>query len=395
MIVQHVFAVFLLFFLSIASWGQKNGNSTVSGKLAYVTEGKRILNVTYRKIGGGFQFDSVWVNDGQFRFVKDITEPLIAVLALKPEPTAPRQSQGTVDYISLLLMPGNDLTVQALDNLRSATFSGTGASANRDYNDYVTQLNAYVDTMNRTATSIRSLRLDSVEKAKRISIMVDSIKLLRDQKVALKFVLSKPESPAALIALLNYASEPVWTPRKKMIPEEIEKLLNRLPKRVLAYSTVVSLKEELQVSKATGYGKSILDFSLEDTSGKMVRLSDFKGKYVFLDFWASWCVPCRKENPNVKNQFIKYKDKGFTVVSVSLDKPEAKQAWLEAIRKDETGLWTQLGDLHGFDGQVAKSYYVKSIPTNFLIGPDGKFLDRNLYGEELDKKLAKIFINNN
>jgi peroxiredoxin len=152
------------------------------------------------------------------------------------------------------------------------------------------------------------------------------------------------------------------------------------------------LKEELQVSKATGYGKPIIDFTLEDTSGRLVKLSDFKGKYVFLDFWASWCVPCRKENPNVKKQFEKYKDRGFTVVSVSLDKPDARKAWIEAVRKDGTGIWTQLGDLHGFDGAVAKSYYVRSIPTNFLIGPDGKFLDRNLYGEELGKKLSKIFV---
>ena len=179
-----------------------------------------------------------------------------------------------------------------------------------------------------------------------------------------------------------------------MVPDEIEKLLVRLPKKFQAYPSIQNLKEELKVAKSTGVGKPIIDFTLEDTAGKKVKLSDFKGQYVFLDFWASWCVPCRKENPNVKSQFIKYKDKGFTVVSVSLDKPEARQAWIDAVRKDGTGLWTQLADLHGFDGAVAKSYYVRSIPTNFLIGPDGKFLDRNLYGEALGKKLAKVFNNN-
>lgn len=390
---RQVFAVFMSLFFSCAAISQKNEVSIVSGKLDFIGQENRILSVTYRKIGGGFEFDSSLVHKGQFRIEKKVSEPLIAVMMLKPLEGAPRQNHGVIDYISVLLMPGNTLAIHGADNLRSATFSGTGANANQDYQDYVAQLNRYIDTINRSAAYIRSLTLDSAEKAGQITRMSDSIKLLRDQQVALKFVMSKPESPVAAIALLDYAGEPVWTPRKKMNPEEIEKLLNQLPKRFSAYPTLLNLREELQVSKATGYGKPIIDFSLEDTSGKMVRLSDFKGKYVFLDFWASWCAPCRRENPNVKKQFEKYKDKGFTVVSVSLDKPEAKQVWLEAIRKDQIGLWTQLGDLDGFDGKVAKSYYVKSIPTNFLIDPDGKFLGRNLYGEVLNKALEKVFNN--
>jgi len=164
-----------------------------------------------------------------------------------------------------------------------------------------------------------------------------------------------------------------------------------LPAKYKSYPSLISLKQELQISKSTGIGKPVIDFTLKDASGKTVSLSDFKGKYVFLDFWASWCIPCRKENPNVKAQYEKYKNKDFTVLSVSMDKAEARKAWTEAIEKDGIGMWTHLIDEAGFAGTVAKSYYITSIPTNFLISPEGKFLGRNLYGEKLDQALEKIF----
>jgi len=360
--------------------------------LNFIKEKSRLLQITYRKIGGGYQFDSTSVSNGRFKIEKELTEPIIVIMDIKPVPGTPGNGQNNLDYLSILLTPGKDLTITGTSNLKDANISGTGAPVNSEYENYQGQLNSYIKKGNSLLMALKDLNLDSTERVKRITEIQDSINLERDQKVYLRLVKEKPQSPVAALALLSYAGEPVWRPRKKMSPGEIENLLKPFPQESLRYPSVTSLKEELQVSKATGYGKPIIDFTLEDTSGRLVKLSDFKGKYVFLDFWASWCVPCRKENPNVKKQFEKYKDRGFTVVSVSLDKPDARKAWIEAVRKDGTGIWTQLGDLHGFDGAVAKSYYVRSIPTNFLIGPDGKFLDRNLYGEELGKKLSKIFV---
>lgn len=132
------------------------------------------------------------------------------------------------------------------------------------------------------------------------------------------------------------------------------------------------------------------DFTLNDVNGKAVKLSDFKGKYVLLDFWASWCVPCRKENPNVVKAYQQFKDKNFTVVGIALEEKGKTEAWTAAIKKD--GLpWTQVVD---FENAVAgKLYKVSAIPADFLIDPSGRIIAKDLRGEQLQNKLAEILSN--
>jgi peroxiredoxin len=140
----------------------------------------------------------------------------------------------------------------------------------------------------------------------------------------------------------------------------------------------------------TAIGKNAPDFEQADTSGNMVKLSGFRGKYLLLDFWASWCGPCRAENPNVVKAYQKYHDRGFTILGVSLDQPGKKEAWLKAIHQD--GLtWTHVSDLQFWNNAVAKMYGIRSIPQNFLLDKDGKIIATNIRAEELNKKLSEIF----
>jgi peroxiredoxin len=128
------------------------------------------------------------------------------------------------------------------------------------------------------------------------------------------------------------------------------------------------------------------DFSQADTNGNPVTLSSFKGKYVLVDFWASWCRPCRDENPNVVDNYNRFKNKNFTVLGVSLDR--AKEPWLQAIADDNLA-WTHVSDLKFWSNEVAKLYGVGSIPQNFLIGPDGKIVAKNLRGPALEAALCQ------
>ncbi|MFD2968775.1 redoxin domain-containing protein [Sphingobacterium bambusae] len=130
------------------------------------------------------------------------------------------------------------------------------------------------------------------------------------------------------------------------------------------------------------------DFTQNDVAGKPVRLSDYRGKYVLVDFWASWCAPCREENPNLVAAYAKYKDKGLEILGVSLDKN--KEAWLKAI-KDDNLLWTQVSDLKGWQNEASQLYEVNSVPDNVLIDPTGKIIARKLRDQFLEEFLSEIF----
>lgn len=147
------------------------------------------------------------------------------------------------------------------------------------------------------------------------------------------------------------------------------------------------MKTYLEVPRKLAVGKMAPDFSQPDPTGKMVTLSQYKGQWVLLDFWASWCKPCRAENPNLKNAFQTYKDKGFTIFSISIDTD--KDAWLKAIVTDKM-FWSHASDLTE-DNAAARPYFVRSIPSSFLIDPEGRIAAKNLRGPALEQKLSEVF----
>lgn len=195
-----------------------------------------------------------------------------------------------------------------------------------------------------------------------------------------EFIKAQPSSIVAAFVLYRYFSP-------GLTADEVVKYTNLLDKSLEGTQYVKLLKELPDALRNTDIGKQAPDFELPNPEGKLVKLSDNLGKYLLVDFWAAWCGPCRRENPNIVRVYNKYKEKGFGVLGVSLD--SKKEAWVKAIQKDGLN-WPQVSDLLFWDSGPAKLYGIRGIPGNVLLDPSGKIIARNLRGEDLEKKLAEI-----
>ncbi|GCB33925.1 TlpA disulfide reductase family protein [Bacteroides faecalis] len=170
---------------------------------------------------------------------------------------------------------------------------------------------------------------------------------------------------------------------------ENDALLQKIPVNFQNDATIVQIKELIDKQKKTAVGTKFIDFEMQNPEGKTVKLSDYtgKGKVVLVDFWASWCGPCRREMPNLVETYAKYKNKNFEIVGVSLDQDEA--AWKEAIKKMDM-TWPQMSDLKFWQSEGAQLYAVNSIPHTILIDENGTIVARGLHGEELQTKIAEF-----
>lgn len=207
--------------------------------------------------------------------------------------------------------------------------------------------------------------------------------------------LKKSSNPALSMLILGYYQSTANNQGLGLQPfanDEVSKLVNDLASKHPTHQGVASIKSmlEAQANKMKGLvGQTAPEISLPDPNGKEIKLSSFRGKYVLVDFWASWCKPCREENPTVVKAYNKFKDKNFTILGVSLDRPGQKDEWMKAVMKDNL-TWTQVSDLMFWGSPVVQLYSIEGIPYNVLVDPEGKIIAESLRGPALEAKLGEV-----
>ena len=372
-----------MLFLLVSANGFAQKGFTISGDVSKVKDLIAKVYLNYYADGKS-TMDSAEVKDGKFSFTGTLADPVMGSLRAKYQEVPGAKSMKAISYnrdIKQVFLENSKIKIASVDSFANATIKGS-----KSHTAYVSWTDL---TKEETAQSAALNKEYSEFYKKKDQAGMDKIDAAFDKLTEQKNIKNKQylkdnaSSPIAMFVLKQYAGYDINA-------DDVEPMFLALPEQLRASPAGKDMTEKLETAKKTGVGKMAMDFTQNDTLGIPVSLSSFRGKYVLIDFWASWCGPCRQENPNVVKAFNAYNNKGFTVLGVSLDQPTAKDKWMKAIHDDKL-TWTQVSDLKYWKNDVAVQYGIQAIPQNFLIDPQGKIVGKNLRGEALNKKLAEVF----
>ncbi|MBO9563894.1 MAG: AhpC/TSA family protein [Niastella sp.] len=355
---------------------------TITGKVDALKNGDKVFLV-YQVEDQQITDSALVQTGGRFVFKGKLDYPVYSGLFLHKNPYVDKLARGEhMDYFRWYLEP-TAVQLAAKDSLKNVQVKGSPIHVqHQELRGMLKGNDDQLAALNKEFSALSEAQ--QKDQAVRDSFITREQTLFNESfKIHLAFAQKHPDSYLSLISLSHTASQPAVNAEAK----RVYALLSPALKQTSLGKDIIT---QLAAPEVTQIGKPAPDFEQAAPDGKRIKLSDFRSKYVLIDFWASWCGPCREENPNLVAAYQQYKDKGFNVLGVSLDAGGQRAAWLQAIEKDQLH-WAQVSDLKGWDNAAAKLYGVRGIPANFLVDPSGKIIARDLRGKVLQEKLAEIF----
>lgn len=298
--------------------------------------------------------------------------------------------------IAAIINDAADITVNANFSKENSQFVDNyelkGSKASAAMKDFMTGFNNKLQSM-----FMDSRRADSLSKEKGVDSLLAGLQkqimaTSFESKLLAEDAIKKSDNPALTMFILGYYQSTANNQGMGLQPmekNEVKKIINDATAKFPEHKSLASIKASVDAADEGMVGKAAPEISLPDPGGKEIKLSSLRGKYVLVDFWASWCRPCREENPNVVKAYNRFKDKNFTILGVSLDRPGTKDAWTKAIMNDHL-TWNHVSDLMYWNSVVVKDYKFEGIPYNVLVDPTGKIIAENLRGDALEEKLGEV-----
>lgn len=367
----------LLFSTTVTSQrNSANGWFTLKGEV--VGQDTGFVYLKYRNGLGKYVNDSCYLTNGRFELKGILKEPTIASFY----GNIISRSVDDPNFTEIFLEPTKMSALFKVNNFKKGEI--TGSITHNQLSIYNNRKDSLNNKWNVMWDAIKDARAKK-NNEKIDSIYNNEMPIFRSEsdKLSYNFIKQYPQSVVSSNILL-YKTQ-------KLSIDSLKMFYSVLSNAVEQSHDGKEIKDFITKAENLTIGKQAPNFTQTNLNGINISLADFRGKYVLLDFWASWCIPCREEHPYLKQAYSKYNSKGFTIIGLSLDRAEDKDAWLAAIEKD--GLpWTQLCDFKVWDSPVIKIYnlYGKGIPANYLIGPNGEIVAKDLRGTQLEKKLEEL-----
>ena len=382
--------LFLYLFFVLVSAGCKNNVVRISGTIVNPVSGAYIY-LDELKSNELKPVDSVRISsDGKFNFRREIKQPSFYLLKSTDN-----------NFLTMLVEPGEKLMLKAQNDSLNYPISLNGSKGTELMTEYNKMLRATINKL----TGLNNIYTQNVDKPELPKVVesLDSLAQIYLGEINVytkKYIDDNLTSLVSLVALYQQVAPSVYVMNPSKDLSYFVKVDSSMFSLYPEYEPVTSLHEQVKelVAKVKGEtsagpasasGAIAPEISLPTPEGDTIKLSSTRGSVVLLDFWASWCAPCRKENPNLLNVYNIYHKKGFQIYQVSLDK--TKESWIKGIQDDHLEKWIHVSDIQYWNSIVVPLYKIESIPCNYLLDKEGRIIASNLRGEKLQNRLAELF----